>query len=304
MPRILPAIAIVAIFTSTQFLNAQDMPLSQVLIDGEGWELVSEGHKFTEGPAVDNDGNVFFTDVPGNAIYKIDVKANKVVVFDDNAGKPSGLMFGADGKLYAAQNGAKQIVCYEKDGSQTVLAKNITVNDLVVATNGNIYFTDPRNSRLALLKPDGSVSTVAENLKPNGVILWRNEGTLVTTEATLPHLWTFRVEADGMLSHRQLYYGPLQLPSGEDFPKSDGMTVDDDGRLYLASAAGLQVFDPTGRPCGAIAKPQREFLSNVVFGGPKFDTLYVTCKDKVYKRRVKVTGYPYPLQKTATEKRP
>ena len=75
------------------------------------------------------------------------------------------------------------------------------------------------------------------------------------------------------------------------------LTVDTDGRLYATSAQGLQMFDPTGRLGGVIVKPQKAWLSNVAFGGPKLDTLYVTCGDKVYRRRTKVTGVGMPAAK-------
>ena len=71
------------------------------------------------------------------------------------------------------------------------------------------------------------------------------------------------------------------------------MTVDDIGRLYVATHAGLQMFDPTGRPCGAISKPQTKFLSNVKFGGPNFDTVYVTSTDRIYKRKLNTKGTPH-----------
>lgn len=278
------------------FTNAQDMPLSQILIDGEPWQLVAEGYKFTEGPAADQEGNVYFTDVPAGMIYKVDsVGHGDVTVFDDSGIRTSGLMFGSDGKLYAARPQAKQIVRFDMAGKVEVLANGVTCNDLVVARNGNVYFTDPKNTRVALLKPDGTVATVAEGFQPNGIILWQGQGTLVTTDQVEPWLWTYRVEDDGSLSAGDKYYGPLVIPPKEELPRSDGMTVDDDGRLYLASAAGVQVFDTTGRPSGVLLKPQAAFLSNVVFGGPKFDTLYVTCQDKVYRRKLKVTGRPYFL---------
>jgi sugar lactone lactonase YvrE len=75
------------------------------------------------------------------------------------------------------------------------------------------------------------------------------------------------------------------------------MTVDKDGRLYVATAAGIQMFDPTGRLGGTIEKPQpTKSCSNVCFGGPKYDYLYATCTDKVYRRKTKTAGAPYFLK--------
>jgi sugar lactone lactonase YvrE len=111
-----------------------------------------------------------------------------------------------------------------------------------------------------------------------------------------PQLWTFRIGKPGELQFGERYYSPLQMPPSEKMPGSDGMTVDDAGRLFVCTHAGLQMFDPTGRPCGAIAKPQRKFLSNVEFGGKEFDTLFVTCSDKVFARKVSSKGTPLAVR--------
>ncbi len=289
-------VAVLMTLGMTSSLLAQDMPITQVLIDGKGWELVGEGYKFTEGPAVDAAGNVFFTDIPNDRIYKIDLEG-KVSVFVENSAKTNGLMFGADGRLYGCRNGEKKIVAYKPDGSFDTLAEDVNSNDLVVTSKGTIYFTDPPGQRVWFIDGKGEKRVVAEGFRPNGVILWPKEETLVVTDGDKPHLWTFRVEADGGLSNQAPYYRPLQIPTGRDKPGSDGMKVDDEYRLYVATAAGIQMFDPTGRLGGTILKPEpNKPLSNLVFGGPKFDILYATCGDKVFRRQVKPISRPYFLR--------
>lgn len=283
--------------------RAQDMPLSQVLIDGENWQLVGEGYKFTEGPATNAKGEVYFTDVPDNKIYKVSLDG-KVIVFNDQAARPSGMMFAADGRLIANRGAEKKIVAYHTEGPNAgkfdVLAEDANCNDLVVATTGDIYYTDVPAKAVVHINTKGEKRIVAEGFRPNGIILWQDQGTLVVTDSDAAHLWTFRVETDGSLKFKERYYHPVVLLPGRDQPGklqpgSDGMTVDDAGRLYVTTHAGLQMFDPTGRLGGVIAKPQNKFLSNVVFGGAKFDEMYVTCADKVYKRKVKTKGTPYFL---------
>lgn len=282
-----------AVVLTAQFVVAQDMPLTQVLIDGEGWEEVARGYKFTEGPAVDSQGNVFFTDIPNNRIHKIDVASGKVSIFVENTGGANGLMFGPDGRLFGCQNGKKKIVAWDTAGKESVIADEVESNDLVVTREGGVYFTDFGNKRVWYISPKGEKRVVDEGIsRPNGIILWPDQGTLVVTDFAGPYLWVFRVEADGSLSSKQPYYMP-RLPQGKKESGADGMTIDSAGRLYAATFVGLQVFDPTGRLSGVILKPQPAFLSNVVFGGPKLDTLYVTCADKVYRRKTKVTGIRY-----------
>lgn len=273
---------------------AQDMPLTQVLLDDEPWELVADGYEFTEGPAVDREGNVYFTDVRASKIFRIGAD-NKVTLFADQTAHTNGLMFAADGRLFGCRNGDRKIVAYDAEGNWTTIADEVSCNDLVVNSKGAVYFTDPANEQVWYVPANGEKRVVAKGFRPNGVILWSDEGTLVVTDSREPVLWAYRIARDGSLEHGEPYYQPLQMPSGRDTPGSDGMTVDRDGRLYVATHAGLQMFDPTGRLGGTIAKPQEKFLSNVVFGGPKFDTLYATCSDKVYRRKTKAQGAPYFL---------
>src|SRR5262245_32948078 len=271
---------------------AQDMSVANVLIDGQGWQLVSEGHKFTEGPAVDTEGQVYFTDIPNNRIHKIDLE-NKVSVFAENTAATNGLMFGPEGLLYGCRNGEKKIVTYDDKAQVQIVVDEVNSNDLVVTGNGGIYFTDPPGGRVWYVNSKREKKVVAEGIRPNGVILWPDQGTLVVTEAVEPILWTFRVEREGSLTNRDRYYGPLQMPPGSGGHGSDGMTVDSSGRLYVTTRAGLQMFDPTGRLGGTIVKPHPGALSNVCFGGKDLDTLYVTASDKVFKRKTKATGVRY-----------
>jgi len=288
--------------------SAQDMPLSQVLIDGQDWQLVGEGYKFTEGPAVNAKGEVFFTDVPSSKIYKIDLDG-KVSLFIENAARPSGMMFRKDGMLIANRGAEKKIVAYKPDGTFETIAEDVNCNDLVVADSGDIYITDVPSKSVVHINPKGEKKVVATGWRPNGIILWPDQGTLVITDSDARHLWTYRVELDGSLKYGEKYYHPVVSPTTKfennkqqhGPPASDGMTYDDAGRLYVATHQGIQMWDPTGRLGGVIAKPQPKFLSNIVFGGPRFDTMYVTSADKVYCRKTKVTSTPYFLRDTLKE---
>ncbi|MCA9226041.1 MAG: SMP-30/gluconolactonase/LRE family protein, partial [Planctomycetales bacterium] len=203
------SLCFVGVFSVAAF--AQDMPLSQVLRDGEDWQLVSEGHTFTEGPAVDREGNVYFTDVRESKIFRVGADG-KVELFADNTANTNGLMFGPDGLLYGCRNGDRQIVAYRPDGSFRVVAEGVDSNDLAVNSAGDIYFTDPPNRQVWYVAPSGEKRVVADGFRPNGIILWPDEGTVVVTDSEQPHLWTFRVEADGGLKFGERYYGPLVVP--------------------------------------------------------------------------------------------
>ena len=293
----IPFMTLIILFVAAT-AHAQDMPLTQVLIDDEPWQLVGEGYKFTEGPAVDPKGNVFFTDPPNGRIYRA-ATDGRVTLFAENTERTSGLMFGPGGKLYGCSRNGKRIAAWQPDGSVETVVQVDDCNDLTIASTGEIWFTDPKGQRVWYVSTDRKKKVVAEGFRPNGIILWPGEGTLVVTDRDQPHLWTFRIEPDGSLSHRERYYMPLQIPSGKNRPGSDGMTVDHANRLYVATYAGIQMFDPTGRLGGTIAAPQNRFLSNVVLGGRDFGYLYATCSDKVYRRKVKPRGVPSFLKAKA-----
>lgn len=268
-------------------------PVAEVLGENSEWQLVGEGYGFTEGPAVNTKGEVFFTDIPNSRIHKIGLDG-KVTVFAEDTGKANGLMFGADGRLYACANGKKQIVAYDDSARPTVIADGIDSNDLCVALNGNIYVTDPPNKRVWLIKPDGSKQIVDSNDKgglafPNGVRLTPDQSLLLVADMRGQFVWSYHINADGTLSAKQPYHH-VRIPDGVMESGADGMTLDTKGRVYVCTHLGIQFCDQAGRVNGVIAKPQRKWLANAIFGGADFSELYVCSSDKIYKRKTQVKG--------------
>jgi sugar lactone lactonase YvrE/enterochelin esterase-like enzyme len=264
--------------------------VSDILASGQGWELVSQGHKFTEGPAVDKQGNVFFTDIPNNRIHKIAVDG-KVTVFKEDSGAANGLMFGPDGRLYACQNGRRRIVAYTMDGAESVIAEDIQSNDLVINAKGEMWVTDPPGKRVWFIDAKGNKRVVLEKgfEFPNGVILSPDQSLLMVNDSRGKWVWSYQVQPDGSLAHGQAFYR-IETWDQDGTSGADGMTVDSEGFLYVTSRVGLQICDQPGRVNAILNKPQAGSLSNVVFGGPNLDTLYVTAGDKVYKRIVRRKG--------------
>lgn len=263
---------------------------SVLLTDPEkDWELVSQGHKFADGLAVHKDGSVFFTDIPSARIHKIDFDG-KVSVFREDTGGAKGLMFGPDGRLYACQDGRKRIVAYTMDGEETVIAEDVNSNDLAITARGEIYFTDPSGKRVWFIDAKGSKRVVHEGIQfPSGIHLTPDQAFLMVDDSANRWVWLFQVQPDGSLANGDLAYR-LELPDESSATGADGMAVDTDGWLYVTTQTGIQVFDPPGRISAIINKPQPGSISNLVFGGPHRDTLYVTAGDKVFKRPIKRKG--------------
>jgi len=268
--------------------------LNDILLPGEGWQLVSEGYKFTEGPAVNKNGEVFFTDINNNQIHKIGLD-NKVTLFKNDTKRSNGQAFGPDGRLYVVESGAQKVVAYERDGKSSVIAEGFVGNDIVVANNGNIYVTNPpadnenAPSKVWLIKPNGEKTVVDTGLKySNGLTLSPDQTLLYVADYRSHWVYSYVVRPDGTLQSKQKFFWIL-VPDTGDQSNADGLRVDADGRVYVATSMGVQVCDQAGRVQCIIPTPNRR-LSNVTFGGEKFDTLYATCGDRVYKRKLKVKG--------------
>jgi len=274
--------------------DSKNETLTNVLIRGEGWQLVSEGYKFTEGPAVNAHGEVFFNDVTNSKTYKIGLD-NKTTEFVADSKKGNGAAFGPDGRLYVVASGAQKVLAYDPNGKMSVIAEGFVGNDLVVANNGNVYVTNPpadneiAPSKVWLIKTNGEKLVVDTGLKyANGVTLSPDQTLLYVADYRSHWVYSFVIRPDGTLTSKQRFFW-LLVPDTSDQSNADGLRVDRDGRLYVATAMGIQICDQAGRVQCIIPTPNRR-LSNLTFGGEQFDTLYATCGDRIYKRKLKVKG--------------
>lgn len=269
--------------------------LATLLIPGEEWQMVGEGYKFTEGPAVNARGEVFFSDLSASKSYKIGLDG-QVTEFVADTKRGNGQHFGPDGRLYAVAAGEQKIVAYDSNGKSVTIAEGIAGNDLVVAHNGNIYATHPgganngESSKLWLIRPGAEkVEVDTGGIRfANGVTLSPDQSLLYVADYRSHWVYSFQVKPDGTLANRQRYFW-LHQPDSEDQSSADGIRCDRDGRLYVATKLGIQVCDQPGRVNAILPTPNRR-VSNVVFGGPQFDTLFATCGDKVYKRKLNTRG--------------
>jgi sugar lactone lactonase YvrE/enterochelin esterase-like enzyme len=267
--------------------------LQEILIQGEDWTLVGEGYEFTEGPAVSPEGEVFFNDTRQSKTYRIARDGRPVLFLADSKGG-NGQAFGPKGMLYAVAAGAEQIVAYDDDGDMTPVAGGFRGNDLVVRADRSIYVTNPSRdpnepSKVWHIDDDGTKRVVDTGLRfANGVALSPDQSLLYVADSRTHWVYSYQIQPDGSLAHKQRYYH-LHVPDTADDSGADGMRVDRDGRLYVATRMGVQVCDQAGRVNAIIPTPNGK-VSNLCFGGPKFDTIYATCGDRVYKRKVKIQG--------------
>lgn len=261
----------------------------ELLVEGAGWELVSRGHAFTEGPAVNAAGELFFTDIPNKRIHRVALDGT-VTVFAENTGSANGLMFSADGHLYACRTDDRRIVRYSPDGgTMDVVVEGIAANDLIVLPDGTGYCTEPTTRKIWFFDQRGKTREVDTGIEfPNGLITSPDQTLLYVSDTRGRFVYSFQRAADGGLVHKQKY-GWLHV-TDDLVSGADGMAMDTEGRLYVTTATGLQVLDQLGRVHFIMPKPNPGWLSNVVLAGPDRDQLVVTCGDSVYRRRIRAVG--------------
>jgi gluconolactonase len=249
--------------------------------------------KFTEGPAADKDGNVFFTDIPNSRIHKWSVEGT-LSTFLENSRQANGLYFDKDGNLIACAGGTGQIIAIDPAGTITVLADTFegkpfnSPNDLWIDPAGGIYFTDPRyglrdnlpqgGEHVYYLSPDRKrvIRVIDEMVRPNGVI-GTADGKLYVADHGADQTFVYTINPDGTLSEKRLF-----VPQG-----ADGMTMDERGNVYLTGEA-VTVYDANGQLIQTIAVPERP--SNVTFGGKDNKTLFITARTSLYSLEMQVAG--------------
>ncbi len=252
-------------------------------------EPVMTGLGNCEGPAVDSEGNLFFSEVgkPGK-IWKVPHQG-KPTVFNPNSNRSNGLEFDSLGRLVACEQ--DRVVRYEKDGSKTVLAKKYgdkeaRTNDLSIGLKGDFYFTHPIKrglGRVFFVKADGTIKEVATGLKhPNGIKWVEEKSILYVAFSTEDKILKYDVAPDGSIENPKIF---AQLTG------PDGFTMDENFNLYAASHTDhtVYVYDPNGQNLGKIVVDAPR-VSNCTFGGPEGKTLYMTGRGGVWKLRLKIAG--------------
>ena len=270
---------------------SQNQFLTSLLLGGQGWELVGEGYRFTEGSSAGPSGEVIFQDIPNGKTYK--TAGGKPETINQDSGNACATEFDKDGNRYEVVKKTQSIVRFGADGSKKDITTDIAGNDMTIAANGNIYVSAPEGrekpSTLYLIRPGGEKVVVDKGLIfANGVALSPDQTLLYVAESVSHWVWAYQILPDGTLGYKQKF-GWLHVRDTEENAWADGLTCDQDGRIYVATRSGVQILDQTGRVNAILTTPNGA-ASNIAFGGKDFDIMYVTANDKVYKRKLNTRG--------------
>ncbi|MDJ1472657.1 SMP-30/gluconolactonase/LRE family protein [Xanthocytophaga flava] len=264
-------------------------------------QLVSNQFSFTEGPAVDKKGNVYFTDQPNNKIWKYDTEG-KLSVFMENSGRSNGMYFDQKGNLISCADENNQLWSISPQGKVTVLLKDFQghtlngPNDVWVDKSGGIYFTDPYYQRpywkrqspdpnlggekLYYLPKGASAAILLDDTfkQPNGLIGTPDGKILYVADIGDNKTYKYEIAGNGVLKNRQLFVNQ----------GSDGMTIDNQGNVYL-TGNGVTVYNKEGQKIEHIPI-QAKWTANVCFGGKEKNLLFITASESVYTLKMQVKG--------------
>jgi gluconolactonase len=270
-----------------------------ILAEDTTVERLAGEFAFTEGPASDAQGNVYFTDQPNDRILKWSV-SGELTSFMQPSGRANGLCIDENGSIWACADEKNQLWRIAPNGTHTVVldahqGKLLNgPNDLWIAHDGGVYFTDPFYQRdywkrgpkeqecegVYYLDPGATQSdrVVNDLEQPNGLIGTPDGKILYVSDIRAGKTWKYTVAEGGGLTGKTLF---CELGS-------DGMTIDDAGNVYL-TGKGVTVFDPQGTPVQHIEVPE-PWTANVCFGGADRQWLFITAGKGLYRIRTAVSG--------------
>jgi len=280
--------------------------IAGVIAAGTQPELVKEGFIFTEGPLGTADGGLYFNDNRASKTYLLDA-SGKIGVAYENTNAANGLALTKGGDLIAAEGDSKRITRRARDGKVTVVSESykgmphLSPNDVAADARGGIYFTDPgprpvvpgRPTYVFYLPAGASQPILIDDTvgRPNGVVLSPDGRTLIVDNTLAPAIYAYDVQPDGSTRNKHVFAELRDIPAGQE-SGADGMAVDHDGRLYVASLTGIQVFDARGQYLGTIKFPRQP--ANAAFAGPGKGVLYVTAREGLYRINTMTKGPDRP----------
>ena len=261
----------------------------EILIPGEGWQLVAEGFKSTRGPACNANGEVFFADPSNNKLHRIDLDG-KVREFVADAGQAHGVTIGADGKLFTISEKSGKLMRYDAAGQSSVVMDGILGHSILARPDGGLYVTsnggkmnDP--GQVWFIK-DGKKTLVDTGVNfATGLAYRPDQWLLSVAEGHSKWVYSYQMNTDGTLTNKERFFH-LHVADWDDDAGAECLCYSLEGRQFIATRSGIQISADDGPTQVILPVPDRSRVIGVCLGGRDKNTLFAFCGNKIWKRKV------------------
>lgn len=298
----------------TDWFETRDPRFGALILGNVHVEKLWTGARWAEGPVYVPAGKyLLFSDIPNDRVLRFDETSGAVSTFESPAGFQNGHTLDPQGRVIACEHGGRRVSRREHDGSVSVVADRFdgkrlnSPNDVVARSDGSVWFTDPAYGidsdyeghaaesevgacHVYRVDPDGTVAAVGTDFaRPNGIAFSLDERQLYVADTGATHaedgprhIRVLDVSADGRSLSNSRVFATCEAGL------FDGFRLDSQGNVWTSAADGVHCYAPDGTLIGKVRVP--EVVSNVEFGGPKRNRLYITATQSLYSVYLKVNG--------------
>jgi gluconolactonase len=261
----------------------------EILITGEGWELVADGFKSTRGPSTNASGEVYFADTSRNQVFKIGTDG-KVVPFVADSGKAHCVSVGPDGTVYTISEISGDLMAYDPAGYGRKLMEGLPGHSIFATPGGGLYVTSngdkPHGPGTVWYVKDGQKTKVGSGIKfATGMAMRPDQWLLSVAEGHSKWVYSYQIQEDGGLTNRERFFH-LHVADWDDDAGAESVCYSIEGRQFVATRSGIQISADDGPTQVILPVPERSRVTGVAIGGSDKDTLFAFCMDRIWKRKI------------------
>ena len=261
----------------------------EILIPGEGWELVAEGFKSTRGPACNAAGEVFFADTTSDRIHRIELDGT-VSEFATDTGKAHCVTVGADGTIFTISERSGKLMSYDATGKGSVMMDDILGHSILARPDGSLYVTTNGDKAhgpgsVWLIK-DGNKTRVDTGIKfATGMTYRPDQWLLSVAEGHSKWVYSYQINDDGTLKNKERFFH-LHVADWDDDAGAESVCYSIEGRQFVATRSGIQISADDGPTQVILPVPDFSRVTGVCLGGKDGDTLFAFCMNRIWKRKI------------------
>lgn len=263
-----------------------------VLVPEEGWhQVIAQSPKGIQAAACNAAGEAYFINTGYNKIYHINAEGY-VKLFLADAGRATGLSFGADGKLYTVSSETGKVMSYDTSGQGTVVLEGIKGRSIVAMPDGGLYITGDGEKAdeqgVTWYIKNGEKKRVDTGLKKTTGITYRPDQWLLSVaDGDSKWGYSYQINPDGTLVNKERFFS-WHVADWDDDAGALGLCYAQEGQMFAATRTGVQISADDGPTQVILPLPDNSRVTAVCLGGKDLDTLYAFSANKIWKRKVKV----------------